>query len=136
MGVIEPLNSPTKIIDHWSDQQIDERVAKILRYGVITAAIVTSIGMALYLFQMGNKVPDFHQAPIHSTTFKSYLALLDYWQNNPEQSLVILGLAILVATPIVRVMFSAYAFAKQHDKIYVAITLTVLSILLYSLISY
>jgi uncharacterized membrane protein len=43
------------------------------------------------------------------------------------------GLLLLIATPVARVLFSAIAFAFEHDYMYVFITLVVLGILLYSL---
>jgi uncharacterized membrane protein len=42
-------------------------------------------------------------------------------------------LLLLVATPVARVAFSAFAFAAERDYLYVVITLIVLGILLYSL---
>jgi uncharacterized membrane protein len=39
----------------------------------------------------------------------------------------------LIATPIARVMFSVYAFARQRDWLYVCFTLVVLALLVYSL---
>jgi uncharacterized membrane protein len=44
-----------------------------------------------------------------------------------------LGLLILIATPIARVIFSVFAFAKEGDRMYVFFTLIVLAVLLYSL---
>ena len=44
------------------------------------------------------------------------------------------GLLVLMATPVARVCFSVAAFAIQRDWVYVAITLLVLAILLYSLV--
>jgi uncharacterized membrane protein len=44
-----------------------------------------------------------------------------------------LGLLLLVATPVARVIFSVFAFARQRDFTYVVLTLIVLAILLYSL---
>jgi uncharacterized membrane protein len=44
-----------------------------------------------------------------------------------------LGLLLLIATPIARVMFSAVAFAMERDRMYVGFTLIVLAVLLYSL---
>jgi len=43
------------------------------------------------------------------------------------------GLLVLVATPVVRVMASVVAFALERDRLYTAITLAVLAILLISL---
>jgi uncharacterized membrane protein len=44
-----------------------------------------------------------------------------------------LGLLLLIATPIARVIFSVFAFALEGDRMYVAFTLVVLTVLLYSL---
>jgi uncharacterized membrane protein len=48
--------------------------------------------------------------------------------------LIQLGLLLLIATPIVRVAFSMVGFAIERDRMYVAFTLIVLAILLYSLL--
>jgi uncharacterized membrane protein len=48
--------------------------------------------------------------------------------------LIQLGLLILIATPIARVAFSLVAFFYQSDWKYVAFTLVVLMLLLYSLL--
>jgi uncharacterized membrane protein len=45
-----------------------------------------------------------------------------------------LGLLLLIATPIGRVVFSVAGFARQRDWLYVGITLVVLALLAYSLI--
>src|SRR5262249_59017462 len=44
-----------------------------------------------------------------------------------------LGLLLLIATPVARVLFTVFAFLRQRDWTYVVITLIVLSLLLYSL---
>jgi uncharacterized membrane protein len=41
----------------------------------------------------------------------------------------------LIATPVARVAFSAFAFWRQRDYLYVAVTLIVLAVLLVSLFS-
>lgn len=48
------------------------------------------------------------------------------------QSFVVLGLLLLIATPVVRVAVSIVAFAQQRDRIFVVITSTVLALLLFS----
>lgn len=50
-----------------------------------------------------------------------------------SRGIIQLGLLVLIATPIVRVAFSIYAFARQHDKGYIGVTLLVLILLLTSL---
>jgi uncharacterized membrane protein len=46
-----------------------------------------------------------------------------------------LGLLLLIATPVARVAFSVYAFARQRDFLYVGVTLIVLTVLLFGLFS-
>jgi uncharacterized membrane protein len=50
------------------------------------------------------------------------------------RGLIQFGLLILIATPIARVAFSVVAFLYQRDWIYVAVTVVVLGLLVYSLL--
>lgn len=50
------------------------------------------------------------------------------------RGLIQLGLLILIATPVARVVFSVFAFAQQKDRLSVGVTLLVLAILRYSLL--
>ena len=50
-----------------------------------------------------------------------------------ESLRTVLGLLLLIATPVARVLFSAIAFAIERDGMYVVITLVVLAILMLSL---
>jgi uncharacterized membrane protein len=50
------------------------------------------------------------------------------------RGIIQLGLLLLVATPVARVAFSAFAFAQQRDRTYVMVTLGVLAVLVYSLV--
>jgi uncharacterized membrane protein len=42
---------------------------------------------------------------------------------------------VLIATPIVRVILSVVAFALERDLLYVAVTVVVLAVLLYSFLA-
>jgi uncharacterized membrane protein len=50
------------------------------------------------------------------------------------RGIIQLGLLLLIATPIARVAFAAYGFARQSDWMYVGIAALVLSLLLYGLL--
>ncbi len=43
------------------------------------------------------------------------------------------GIVVLIATPVARVAFSVFGFAREGDRLYVGITLFVLGTLLYGL---
>jgi uncharacterized membrane protein len=58
------------------------------------------------------------------------LALLQGIAHGDAPAIVSAGILLLVATPICRVIFAAIAFAIERDRLYVAISLTVLAVLL------
>ena len=49
------------------------------------------------------------------------------------RGIIQLGLLLLIATPVARVVFSVIGFVRQRDFVYVVLTLIVLAVLLYSL---
>jgi len=51
------------------------------------------------------------------------------------RGLVQLGLLLLIATPIARVVFSIVGFVRQRDWLYVGVTAVVLALLAYSLLA-
>lgn len=45
-----------------------------------------------------------------------------------------LGILLLVATPICRVIFAVIAFVMERDRLYIAVSLIVLAVLLYGML--
>ena len=116
-----------------TDERVERIIGTLLRVGVMLAAGVVTAGAALYLWRHGGEHPDyrtFHGVPAELRTLGPILR--GVWTGR-GRALVQLGLILLIATPVARVAFSVFAFAQQHDRIYVLITLIVLAILLYSL---
>ena len=109
-------------------------IGNLLRAGVISAAAVVSLGGIIYLIRHGRSPMDysvFHRQP---PEFSSVDGIISQVFSGRGRGLIQLGLLFLIATPIARVAFSVYAFARQKDRLYVAVTLTVLVILGYSLL--
>jgi uncharacterized membrane protein len=120
----------------WSDERVEQVIGNLLRAGVLTAAAVVVLGAALYLFHHGQEhVKDRHAfVPEGPELSRPVLIVRSVWEGH-GQALIQVGLLLLIATPIARVAFSAFAFARQHDRTYVVITLFVLGVLLYGLFS-
>lgn len=102
---------------------------------MLTAAAVTLAGGVLYLARYGGTRADyhvFHDAPARlrsvPTIVADALALR-------SPAIIQLGLLLLLATPIARVVLSLGAFAAQRDRLYVAITSLVLAALLFGLLA-
>jgi uncharacterized membrane protein len=103
----------------WSDQQIEEKMGGLLRWGVTLASVVMLLGAVLYLTANWSETPDYVHfrpaAPIQWTLHGN--------------AVVRIGIFLLIATPVARVAFAAYAFHRQHDKLYFWISLAVLALL-------
>ncbi len=117
----------------WTDQQVEQTVGRILRTGVLIAAMVVFIGGILYLIHYGTELPDYHVFHGEPSDLRSVsLILQDAWALH-RRGLIQFGILLLMATPVVRVAFSLFAFAKEHDRTYMIVTSLVLALLLYSL---
>jgi uncharacterized membrane protein len=117
----------------WNDQKIEQVVGNLLRAGVTMAALIVVTGGILYLVRYGNTRPDysfFHGEP---WDFRSLRGIVHDALLLRPRGVIQFGILCLIATPVARVAFSAVAFMLEKDRLYVVVTLIVLSVLLYSL---
>lgn len=119
-----------------SDEQMDQVIGNLLRLGVLASALVVFAGGVLFLAREGRQPkPDLHIFHAEPETLRSPGGILHESAALNSRGLIMLGLLILIATPVARVLFSTAAFVLQRDYLYVAFTLVVLAVLLYSLFS-
>jgi len=100
---------------------------------VLLAAAVVLIGAGVYLRKYGGTTPDYRMFRGEPEDLRSISGIVSAALALRGRGLIQLGLLLLIATPVARVVFSAVAFACQRDYTYVTITLIVLALLLYSL---
>jgi uncharacterized membrane protein len=118
----------------WTDVQVESIIGNLLRWGVMVAGAVVFAGAVVYLLRHGTETPDYQVFRGEPTDLKTVWGIWQQTLTGHGRGLIQLGLLLLVATPIARVAFSLFAFARQRDRLYVAVTLFVLSVLLYSLL--
>ena len=119
-----------------ADERMDRAIGNLLRAGVLASAGVVLLGAGLHLARHGgDPVPDRHEFRQAQEEFRSPPKIVQSALSGRGRSIIQLGLLLLIATPVARVAFSSLAFARQRDYLYVAVTLTVLAILLYSFFS-
>ncbi|HEU0175721.1 MAG TPA: DUF1634 domain-containing protein [Blastocatellia bacterium] len=116
-----------------SDQRIEEIIGNLLRAGVIIAASVTLLGGAIYLARHGAEAPTYRVFVGEPADLRGVSGIVADTRSLSGRGIIQLGLLLLVATPVARVIFSVAAFTFQRDRIYVIITLIVLAALGYSL---
>lgn len=120
-----------------SKRTMELLIGKLLRYGVILACSISVFGGIIYLFQHSGETNARYMASTISTDsfikqhgFSNLGDIFDGLARFDGAAIILLGVCVLIATPIIRVLFSAFAFLVEKDYLYVTITLIVLVIIL------
>jgi uncharacterized membrane protein len=117
-----------------TDLRMEIAIGHMLRVGVTTAAIIVLAGAILYLAHAAGPAPNYRVFHGEVSSPLNLAPVFDGIRNWKSDSIIQLGILVLIATPIVRVLFCVVGFAAQKDSLYVAVSGTVLAVLLYSFI--
>ena len=116
-----------------TDRKVDEIIGRLLMYGVMLSASVVAAGGIWYLIQYGAAPPEYHVFRGEPEYLRHMRGIISGIPGFNCRRVIQLGLVLLIATPVARVAFSVVAFLLERDDTYVAITLIVLAVLLFSL---
>jgi uncharacterized membrane protein len=116
-----------------SDQRIDLIIGNLLRVAVIVSAIFVLSGAVIYLLRHGMEMPDYGVFSGVPKNLRGLREIVETAWGIRSVGIIQLGLLILIATPVARVIFSVFAFLLQRDYMYVVFTLIVLTVLLLSI---
>ena len=118
----------------WSDERLEIIIGNLLRIGVGAAAAVVLLGGILYLLKYGGEQIGYGTFRGEPANLRSLSGIVHAAAAGQPTGIIQMGLLLLIATPITRVIFSAFGFLKERDYRYVLITLIVLGVLLYSIL--
>jgi uncharacterized membrane protein len=119
-----------------NDEQIQNALARVMLSGVVIAALIMAAGLIWFLathpgLPAGDHIfrgePKYFENPI-----SMFQRALDFGDVGHRRSLIMIGVILLLINPFVRVAFGAFAFAVQGDRLYTAVSLVVLAVLLVS----
>ena len=116
----------------WRDRRIEVILGNLLRTGVLVSAAVVLVGASIYLYRHAHDPADYRVFRGEPSEYRTISGVIQSVISGRGQGIIQLGLLLLIATPIARVAFSVVGFAIERDRLYVAFTLLVLAILLYS----
>jgi uncharacterized membrane protein len=116
-----------------TDQQLQTILGNVLRTGVLMAAAVVLLGGILYLVRHGAALPNYGMFRGEPSDLRSVGGIIKNAIAGSGRGIIQLGLLLLIATPVARVLLSLIGFALQRDRLYMFVSLTVLLVLLYSL---
>ncbi len=117
----------------WTDEQAEQIIGNLLRIGVLLAGAIVLVGGVLYLIHYGAGAPALHVFRGEPSDLRSVPGIIKDAAVFRRRGLIQLGVLLLIATPIARVAFSVIVFLRQRDRMYVAVTLFVLAVLIFSL---
>ncbi len=117
-----------------SDADVAMLVARLLRIGVFSASIIALIGGVIYLLHFGSARPEYHVFNGAPEQYRHLQGIFTGLLSFDGMSIIQLGIVILLATPILRIFFSAIGFAVEKDYLYVFITLLVFSVILFGMV--
>ena len=119
-------------------QRVELLISYLLRVGVITSMVIVFVGTVLTFVHH----PDYARDAGGLAGIKA--GRLDWPRSLGQEitgleqgrgsAVVVLGLVVLIATPVLRVAVSILVFAYQRDGIFVAMTTLVLALLLISFV--
>jgi uncharacterized membrane protein len=116
------------------DQTLQRILGQVLRTGVLAAAVVVVVGAAIYLLRHGAEAPRYEVFHGEPSDLCSVGGIIGDVAKGSGRGIIQLGLLLLIATPVARVLLSLVGFARQGDRLYVVVSLTVLVSLAYSLL--
>ena len=125
---------------NWRDPEtMNVVIGKVLRYGVILSGAIILLGTIGLVATNGssdasgmltynpNTVP-------HDNLDVSLGGLAQGLITFSAFSWIELGVIVLIATPVSRVIISVFLFAAERDRLYVLVTAVVLTLLLFSML--
>ncbi|HEX5236042.1 MAG TPA: DUF1634 domain-containing protein [Silvibacterium sp.] len=116
-----------------TDKNLEIAIGRMLQAGVLLAAAVVLTGGVLYLLHASGPRPDyshFHGVDRH---LRNPSGIWHGAMHGDAESVIQLGLLLLIATPVVRVIFAGAGFLIERDRLYFWVSAAVLAVLLYSL---
>lgn len=114
---------------------LEMAMGRMLQIGVTIAAMIVFIGGVMYLAQHGGSLRDFQQFHSAAPAITTVGGILGSAAHLEPRGIMGLGILLLIATPVCRVIFGVVGFALLRDKLYTAISLVVLGVLVFSFVT-
>ena len=118
----------------FDDHRMEMVMGRLLQVGVLLASVVVLAGGALYLRAHVGVVVNYRTFAGEPADLRSVSGLFRLLRTGDPVALIELGVLLLIATPIARVVFAVVGFALERDRLYVAISMIVLAVLMASLL--
>ncbi|MCQ6958185.1 DUF1634 domain-containing protein [Mucilaginibacter aquariorum] len=119
----------------FKDKDMQAIIGWVLRAGVFVSMLVVFIGGVIYLYRHGQTITNYHEFKGVPDFVHSPAGIINGILTLRGRAIIQAGIVLLIATPIVRVVFSAVGFIIEKDYLYTGITFIVLLIIVISAFS-
>lgn len=109
-----------------AEMDMDYLIGMALRYGVMLSVALLIIGIALLARSGAGAGEVLGASSPLNTSAVQIPAVLSRIPALDPLSFIVLGLVVLIATPVLRVVLGIISFARERDRLYVLITSIVL----------
>lgn len=116
-----------------SDEKMDQIIGNLLRVAVILSAAFVLTGSVIYLMRHGFEMPEYSVFSGVPRNLRDLREIIDIAWQIRSVGIIQLGLLLLIATSVARVIFSVFAFMIQRDYMYALVTSIVLAVLILSI---
>ena len=118
------------------DKRLERVISNLLRIGVLLSGFVVLFGGILYVARHGGDPATYAHFRGQPEVYRSVSDFLKPVIELKSRSIIQLGLLLLIATPVARVLFCLVGFALERDQAYVAISGVVLVVLVISIFAF
>ncbi|MFP5275566.1 MAG: DUF1634 domain-containing protein [Acidobacteriota bacterium] len=115
------------------DNRLENVIGNLLRTGVLIAAAVVFTGGVAYLFQHHHEYVHYQTFVAGGDDMRTVPGIVQSAFHLNSAGIIQLGLLLLIATPVARVVMAIAGFALERDRLYVVVSTIVLAVLLFSL---
>jgi uncharacterized membrane protein len=116
-----------------TDEKLETAIGRMLQAGVLLAAVVVLIGGVMYLLHASGPRPDYSHFRGVAEHLRTPGGIWRGMMHGGAESVIQLGLLVLIATPVVRVILAGAGFLMERDRLYFWVSAIVLAVLCYSL---
>ena len=116
-------------MSEYTEHEMESEMGVLLRTGVILACSIMVVGGALYLWRQGSGHESYQAFHAEPAPLRSIAGIWHEVLAGNARGLIQFSALVLIATPVLRVVFAVYGFARQKQWVYVAISLAVLVLL-------
>jgi len=121
------------IINRSGDRDIQLILGTLLRVGIVSSMSIVFVGALVYLSFHYKDVVNYSRFDPAQAPKGSIGKILSGLTTGSGESVIQMGILLLIFTPVLRVLFSVFGFLIERDYLYVSIGIFVLAVILFGL---